>query len=452
MEQLIESLKSLAQKMLELKTPEDGRVFVEKQCEEKWEFEGFIYSDNGISFSKYYNKETYINNWVKFRIHLHEVLPNLKIYKDCVANISSQFPTFFDPEFAVRGFVDYVYNDYLNKDIDDEYSVFIDEVIERLIRNLKEDPIECTAKVYLLGLILESESIQLSPTITLRQTKKDDLESIMPHPLNPQNAFHILDLTAILEIKLHLQLPDVSSLQIKINQYISILRLFGVGGIRYYINKSDSKSILIKGFPRGYMYTDVNQFIDFKYKVRKDSESKLNKFCSHMEKIMPADLYKLMDKKVDHLTIAFDRYSEGIIEPVILERRILHISMGLEALFSNSETELSFRLTYRISKALSCLGINPLDAKIFIKEAYNIRSKFAHGSPLSLDQHKKLDGIGGEKMFLSTMANYLRILILAAIICKLKKKNLINLIDDSFLDAQKESELKMLLSAALPYI
>ena len=171
-----------------------------------------------------------------------------------------------------------------------------------------------------------------------------------------------------------------------------------------------------------------------------------------MEKIMPADLYKLMDKKVDHLTIAFDRYSEGIIEPVILERRILHISMGLEALFSNSETELSFRLTYRISKALSCLGINPLDAKIFIKEAYNIRSKFAHGSPLSLDQHKKLDGIGGEKMFLSTMANYLRILILAAIICKLKKKNLINLIDDSFLDAQKESELKMLLSAALPYI
>jgi hypothetical protein len=215
---------------------------------------------------------------------------------------------------------------------------------------------------------------------------------------------------------------------------------------------SDSKSVLLKGFPRYFMYSAPLLTSDLKYKVGKDRESKLKTFCAHLEKIIPINLYNPIEKKTDYLTIAYERYSEGILEQVILERRILHISMGLEALFSNSETELSFKLALRISKSLSCLGKNPLEAKNFIKEAYSVRSAFAHGSPLSPKQHIKLKSLGGEQLFLSTMIDYLRVLILAIMICKIKKESLLDLIDDSFLDSAKEAELRALLSPALPYI
>jgi Apea-like HEPN len=452
MNELIESFKILGQKILELKSPKNGHSFVEKQHEIKWKIDGITHSENGIAIEKCVSKESYVNNWVRFRLHLQNFLPNLEIYKKCISDITSAFPDFANPEAATRFFVDYIYNNYISEEIDSDYSIFVEEVIDQLIKNLNEDPIECTARVYLEGLTLESASIQLSPNITLRQSTKDDLESGMMLQLTPHHGIDILRIATMLDIKLNLRLNDVNQLQAKVHQQISILRLFGVGAIRYYVFKSDSKSVLLNGFPRGFMVNHMMPISDIKYRVEKNLEPKLKAFCAHLENIMPVDLYDLMGKKTDYLKIAYDRYSEGILEQVILERRILHISMGLEALFSNSDTELSFKLTLRISKALSCLGKNPLEVRRFVKEAYAIRSSFAHGSPLLPKQQKKLDDLGGAKLFLLTMVDYLRILLLASMICKLNKTKLIELIDDSFLDAQKEIELKKLFSAALPYI
>jgi hypothetical protein len=151
----------------------------------------------------------------------------------------------------------------------------------------------------------------------------------------------------------------------------------------------------------------------------------------------------------NYLTIAYNRYSEALLKNGLFERRVANAVMGLEALIlkPGEKQELTYRLGIRISKLLSQLGYSPHEARNVINDAYKVRNLFAHGGQLDYKGKKKLESKYHDiKNLLLPTLNYLRILLVVMILTKKGKDEFIDLIDDSLVDKEKETQLHGTLS------
>jgi hypothetical protein len=139
-----------------------------------------------------------------------------------------------------------------------------------------------------------------------------------------------------------------------------------------------------------------------------------------------------------------------LLQNGVIERRIANAIMGMESLYlKRSETqELAYRLGVRVGKLLRMLGFDHHEVKRNLSDAYRIRSLFAHGSQLSYKEKRKLElKYKDLKNLLVTVLDYLRISITVAIVLKRGKDELIDMLDDSLIDNQKEDQLRSLLSS-----
>src|SRR5207249_1076401 len=104
------------------------------------------------------------------------------------------------------------------------------------------------------------------------------------------------------------------------------------------------------------------------YFVKTERESLLQKFWTTMSTVLPSDIYALQSKQIGHITLAYDRYSDGLLQNGIVERRIANVVMGLKALFLEENQELSYRFGLRISKSLSLFGKSPLEIREMVQD------------------------------------------------------------------------------------
>lgn len=123
--------------------------------------------------------------------------------------------------------------------------------------------------------------------------------------------------------------------------------------------------------------------------------------------------------------------------------------MGFEALFSvTSNLELKFPINLRIAKLLSKLGFVAVEVKGKLDDAYDIRSKFAHGGILSIREKSKFQiKYGSIEVLLRDILEYLRICLLIMVTITSQKKDMIQLIDTSFLDNEANKMLGKVLSS-----
>jgi hypothetical protein len=129
--------------------------------------------------------------------------------------------------------------------------------------------------------------------------------------------------------------------------------------------------------------------------------------------------------------------------------------MGLEALFlkSGEVQELVYRLSLRMSKILSLMGYDPHEVKKIISDAYKVRNIFAHGGHLNYKEKRKIEsGYKDVKNFLRTLLEYLRISIIVMMLSNRGKDELIDLIDDSFVDKKREEMLNNIVSNAMDIV
>lgn len=169
-----------------------------------------------------------------------------------------------------------------------------------------------------------------------------------------------------------------------------------------------------------------------------------------MKNAIPISFFELGITKIDHLTIAYNRYNDALFQDGNLERRIANAVMGLEALFlkSGELQELVYRLNLRMSKILGLLGYDPYEVRKIIKDAYKVRSIFAHGGHLSYNERKKLESkYKSIQNFVRQLLDYLRISIIVMMLSKREKDDLIDLIDDSFVDKKREEILNSTISS-----
>lgn len=411
-----------------------------------WELDDFAYTKDGIKNTHAHGKETLHKSWFKVTIKLKEKIVLLPEFIEVEKNIKSSCPKSTDPKYDIGGFLGAILPIFLENPTKGTRSKQIKNVIKRFVRDLNREPLKGVCAFDVHGVTLESDRIKLSDGIYLRQSRKEDFE--IPSRLLGGDNKHDIGRprhTMVMEIELEfVNGTDVNNgtFQIIADRYIALFRLYKVGAIQYnsYSMRAD---MILPPFFFGMIGQGAKvSYGIIPYLISKTNEANFQRFCKTF--ILPKEIYDgFSEKKVTHLTIAYDRYSEALIETVSPERTITNAVMGLEALFSTDSIELSFKLSTRISKILSFLGYDPLETKRALTLAYSVRSKFSHGGHLEPKLKRSIEGkYGTVDNFKLTLIDYLRVSFIVMTNSNLNKKELIDLIDDSLVENIKAKELK----------
>ena len=200
--------------------------------------------------------------------------------------------------------------------------------------------------------------------------------------------------SAILKIESELLFDEPGKLQRLITKTISILRLFKVGSIYYTGYQMNSESIL--GLMGGTLHT-IREPLNLEIStILHEEEEKLRDFFRIMETHIPKSFFDSSQPKIEYTSIAYDHYCDALLEKGVIERKIADVVMSLEALFLNEDLELGYRLKLRVAKFFGLMEYDPYKIKDTIKDAYRIRSIFAHGNILSYKEKRKYESKYGD--------------------------------------------------------
>jgi len=403
-----------------------------------WKADNFQYTDKGITESRAHGEYITKPSWFRATIKLKDNIKKSNEYCAALAELNTVFNESKDISEYLERFVGEIIHKCL---YDSKSEEEIYELMTTFLKDLREEPIKYGAKVELEGVVVQPDKVEPDFGVTLRQTKIEDIEKeflangfmMRPFPRNP---------SAILEIEFLGR--NASQIQGRVGQAIAILRLFKVGSVKYLSYHMNSESI-IDLMARGTLTSGDRLAALEKYLVTNEDAQKLKKFWQIITNHIPKSFFGIGETKSDHLTNAYNRYSDALLQNGILERRVANGIMGLEALFFKPDgemQELGYRLRIRVSKLLGLLGYDPHEIKERVNEAYRIRSIFTHGGHLSYRQKKKLESkYKDAKNLLLSILDYLRIAIIVMMLIPKEKEEFIDLIDDSLIDRVKEDEL-----------
>jgi len=414
-----------------------------------YDWEKFEYSAAGIDLGQGKGRQLAKPNWLKAIHHLSQRWFSDPIFIQTTQMLPQFSTNSNDREYTLKQFVSQAIEMHLTSTLQD-VGHRIDQLIKTYIRQIQHQTVQVHAAVFLTGITLQSDSIKLTPDISLRRTTLQDIafpEPILDFSTIPDSR----PPTAILDIITTLQKDDFAKFHQDIDHYVNILNLFGIGPIRTKISICITDSLL-PGIYRQTKKTSPHPAAAFRpFHLNSTKEEKLKAFFGYMQQHMP-DLSGT-NRKIDHLAASFDRYNDACIESRIFERNVMYAVMGLEALYLNDKAELSNKLRMRCSKALSFCGVDPIEVYETLGAGYEIRSTFAHGNHVSKkDQKKYTTKFGNPEKITNRLCNYLRLSICATIILNLKKDSFINSLDYAMLTDSHAQQLRNQFSPLHQYI
>jgi hypothetical protein len=432
-------------KVLTTNSTGPGKIIYHVEDLGYWSHENFRYTEKGPESDSNSLIRVKKKNWLWGINRLNEIAKKQDIFIETSLILKNKYKL-EKPDTALQSFCNAFFDVCLKEEVSFP-SDQIEQVIERFLRDLKKGNYNARVIASIQGVILESSHIQLDDIASIRQSTKADLE--VPKSGDLFGYGNLFGYQAILEIRIHPKDDIGSELSALLTYYIKLLKLFGLGSIKY-LSYELSSDMIIGNKIGGGMSTNDDMPEWKSFFLTKEMQPALIKFIA---KFKNHKNDHVCSKKEDHISIAFQRYNESLLEIVSMERRVANAVMGIEALISKSKDELSFRMQTRISKLMVCFGYNGLEVRGDIKTAYDVRSKFAHGEMYNVaDKNKIVAHYGGMDVFMLKIINYLRVMLIMYYIGKVEKGKLIRLIDDALIDDNCFQELKELLINIKEYI
>ena len=447
--ELSEVLKQLS--LFVKKTVEKGISDGTLQPEEveyfRWKVDNPQYTDRGVIARGARGESIYKQSWSKASRKVEEITKQSSEYARALERLAS----IFGKKEKLPQDIDYFVSALIRRYFDEPQfgDSDVDALITTFLKELRGEPLKHGARVELKGVELLLEKIEPDIGITLRQPKLEDLEKEFPvyPPLRRHDLPHP---SAILNVEFFGR--RIVELQDRIEQAISILRLFKVGSVKWTSYQTYTEAVTMGRFSgTAGEITSAHET----YLVTPKDVQRFKKFWQTMGKFIPRSFFEPEATRIDYLTIAYNRYSDALLLNGILERRIMNAIMGLEALFLKTEEkqELVYRLKTRIGKLLSLFGYNPHGIRRILRDAYRIRSVFAHGGQLSYGERKKFEKKYKDvKNVLLPVLDYLRISLIVMILSNKGKNEFIDLIDESLSDRKREEYLNSLIFGAKEFV
>ncbi len=398
----------------------------------------FSYNEHGVIVSSYYTEHKHEQYWVDVFIAVFEKAQRLSSYKR-VYTILQQFKfEYLNPGTALYQYIIRVLNVFIEDISDLEFE--LDNLLKRFLADITGNAILCQVTVNLIGFTIESSSILVNKNIFLRQTTQLDCETKMNQFMAERIPTHP---SAVLEIKLEITEGEVNKISDLVEKIVRTISLVGVGPIDWmdYTMNANTICRLMSG-GRWTHGNSKKQSVGVYY-LEKSKEADFLIFVNSFS--LPQNLYELNYKASNHLSIAFDRYRDALFDTRLFDRQIAEVMMGLEALYSDDNMEISFKLRIRVARFLSLIKYDALEIKKSLNLGYAVRSKFAHGNILTRESstHKSIvNEFSNYNTFLKNLQDYLRLSIVVFILISESKKTLIPLIDDACISDSKLVELK----------
>jgi len=396
----------------------------------------FKYKKGNIGWQashEYFEKEEW--DWRdKFRTIESEIkkLPSyIKAYK-LISNIYNVKET--QAEFWLSRFAQNIMEKALDEDVSEESLL---DSVTIFLNDLEENPIMWDVLVELEGVWMRVEEIEIYKGLKIRRLRPEDLEFERPfeYMAIPRMEPMFRHPSAVMEIRQRAKFqPYVWD---ELEKLIIALRLYKLGSVIRGKTRWKPKSILQFG---GTSWSHLTQPIVYKYSLGSEDVPKLQTFLDKIKTLLPVAQGKI--ETIDHISISLQRYNDALFKPDPTERLAYGI-MGLEALFLKSleREELAHKLAQRVAKCLSLLAHQPLEVYRIIKESYDVRSEFIHGS--LADERKRHNA----SKLANKILEYLRssILIFLELKGKVEKERFLSTIDNSLLHHNASAKLEQLI-------
>ena len=400
----------------------------------KWKIDKFEYSmDTGLASGA---TGQYITKTQTIHSHsLDNTLSNSSDFKSFVDRLKKIYHT-PDVQFKLQSFLRFIIQDYL------EDKQVKTELTDLFIKELNDEPTRVKAFVRLQGVTVENP-IKLLSSCTLRRITPSDVEEEIPIHIPFFNVGHPIrdHVTAILEIEKDILYP--AEIQKEVEKAILTLRLFRVGGVTNISYTLSGKTIT--RFIGGTLSSIQTPMIPREtLKVYTEDADKIKQFWKEFNALNHGSLIGMSQStELENIQFAYQRYCDSLFTAGVFEQQVASAIIGLESLYLNDSEELSRFLRLRISKFLGLAGLNPQHIQDVLKDAYDVRSYFVHGNKIDYKKRRKLQNkYKTENDFLREVLDYLRLSIIILLSMHRQKDELIDLIDDSFIDRKKEGELE----------
>jgi len=366
-------------------------------------------------------------------------IKSLAQYKEIVSTISKTYNTNLQQ-------ADYWLSRFCQSILSSSISgITEEELVERVstfIRDLENIPKEWSPTVWLDGIWMKTDKITLQEGTEIRRPTPSDIEQAFERPMEllmwPDIAPQQFP-SAILVIKLRFRhQPEVLE---EIERIVNVLRLYKVGSVMNIRTKWNVKSILeLQGTTFRTSITEST----YKYGIGSNDLERLKGFFQTMKPLIPDEIVKTGIETIDYITIALQRYNDSLLKPDTIEARLTSAIMCLEALYLKTaeREELSHRLAQRVAKVLSRLGNNPMEVYHTLKRAYDIRSKYVHGSQIEKEERQDLR----RTMDMALEYARLSLVLLLQLRSSTEKQNFLNLVDNSLLSKEASDKLQDMLS------
>jgi hypothetical protein len=406
----------------------------------QWKLYNFTYDDSGVVVPRAEGDYVSLKSWFRAWEVLEPQIKAHHSFKEALDTLQQNYPAL-------------PLADWLDSFMKAIVSVFLpecgkpckpEEIVERFLKDLAGGPVTYTAQVFLQGIVLRSQEIEVETGVCIRKPRKEDFEIPILSELAERPPRYP---SAILEMRtVGARDRSPQLIQEQVERCVVLFRLFNVGSVKWMRYELSSDSIASQWL-HGLLTSGDRNPARETYVIRTEDEPSLKQFWQTMGPSLPREIYGFQ-KRVSHITLAYDRYSDALLLNGILERRMASAVMGLEALFLMENQELSNRLSLRVSKLVSLISNQkPLEVRSMLKDAYEIRSTFAHGGHLSDDKKRRIEKkYDSTKALLTGLINHLRVSIIAAIMSGMKKDALVNLVDNALLDAQEQERLTRVMS------
>ncbi|WP_316845521.1 HEPN domain-containing protein [Pedobacter psychrodurus] len=401
------------------------------------ELDDFSYGLKGPEYTGASFRSTEKRTWIRTSLLVSKAISQSPDYLECEKYLQDRFGHIYTHSW---------FGQYLHQLIEiicatpnASNSLAIDALNTKLIRSLSGSELPTSITIELDGLILESREIILEEGIILRQTQKSDFEK----PIEPLKGdfFGSPRPTAILELKGVCKRGETGDLSKKAQTILYQLTLFFTCSVQSVLEEMEQESIT-KAKSAGFSGTRrIRNFAP--QTILATDEKQLICFLQTLE--IPPHLLSSGNEHQDYLSTAFDRYRDALTEDVVFERRVATAVMGIEALLSSEKQELSFRIQTRTARLLSLFDqSSALEIRSFLATAYGVRSHYAHGGFLTKrEKDKIIRAFGDLSVYARNIIGLLRKLIVIFIAIKADKTQLLSLIDDSLIDEDSLTKLKL---------
>ncbi len=379
--------------------------------------------------------------------------------KDALSIIKTKHPTFSNALTTIHtelgvdkdqlapkiiGLIRYL----LAQNIEDKDDSDIVEITNLFITDLIDGPKNFNIKVFITGIWLETELVDIGDDFLIRKPTDNDLKITMLAFQGPSHTPDLMNCGAVLEI--YQRKTTETLVQSFISRLLVLLALYKTGSITSLKYSFIPESTVDSGDGYHGPLNGASHPVNYKYKVDDPDKFDLNKFLKQFDPILGHLLELSSSDSNKPITIAIERYLDSISRGQQIEGKITGAMTSFEALFlkSNERSELSHRLSQRVARILKEFGFNSLEVYNNLKKAYDVRSTFIHGSISLPSQAQSLVNLADQ------VIEYLRISIVLSMFCThdSDKEKWIGLIDNAMLDDNASQKLITKLSSAKEYI